>query len=93
MAEPDTVVISAATQRLVQGLFECQELGPQALKGVATPQAVYQVLRASAVQSRFEVAVRTGLTPLVGREHEVGLLRRTLGAGAKRGGAGGAAQR
>src|SRR5439155_10903858 len=24
---------------------------------------------------RFEVAVRTGLTPLIGREHEVGLLR------------------
>lgn len=28
------------------------------------------------VQSRFEVAVRTGLTPLVGREEELGLLRR-----------------
>ena len=26
-----------ATYRLVQGLFECQELGPQTLKGLSTP--------------------------------------------------------
>src|SRR6185369_11925734 len=30
----------------------------------------------SEVRSRFEVAVRRGLTPLVGREEELGLLRR-----------------
>ncbi len=75
LAEPDTVVISATTQRLVAGLFECQELGPQTLKGLSTPLTVYRVVRESEVQSRFQVAVRTGLTPLVGREHEVGLLR------------------
>src|SRR4051812_35844874 len=34
IAEPNTVVISEATARLVQGLFECQARGPQALKGV-----------------------------------------------------------
>src|SRR5713101_960007 len=75
LAEPDTVVLSATTQRLVAGLFECQELGPQTLKGLSTPLTVYQVVRASEAHNRFEVAVRTGLTPLVGREHEVGLLR------------------
>src|SRR5207247_254989 len=35
---------------------------------------VYRVVRESGVQSRFEVAVRTGLTPLVGRDEELGLL-------------------
>lgn len=74
-AEPDTVVISAATYRLAQGLFECQDLGPQTLKGISTPLSVYRVVRESQAQSRFEVAVRTGLTPLIGREHEVGLLQ------------------
>jgi class 3 adenylate cyclase len=44
VAEPDTVVISGATQRLVQGLFICQDLGPQALKGLTTPVTVYHVL-------------------------------------------------
>ncbi len=74
IATPDSVVISAATQRLVQGLFECQDLGSRPLKGVSTPMSVYRVLGESGVQSRFEVAVTTGLTPLVGREQEVGLL-------------------
>jgi len=74
LAEPDTVVSSAATQRLVQGLFDWRELGLHEVKGLATPLTVYQVLGESALQSRFEVAVRNGLTPLVGREQEVGLL-------------------
>jgi class 3 adenylate cyclase/predicted ATPase len=76
IAEPNTVVISTATSRLVQGLFECQDCGPQELKGVSTPVPVYRVLRESETQSRFEAAVRKGLTPLVGREEELGLLRR-----------------
>jgi class 3 adenylate cyclase/predicted ATPase len=75
LAEPDTVVMSEATHRLVPGLFECQNRGPQALRGVSTPVPVYRVLRESEAQSRFEVAVRTGLTPLVGRESELEVLR------------------
>src|SRR5262249_44107567 len=54
----------------------CHARGSQVLKGVSTPVPVYRVLRESEAQSRFEVAVRTGLTPLVGRAEELGLLRR-----------------
>src|SRR4029450_9006563 len=55
---------------------ECQELGPQTLKGISVPVSVYGVIRESTAQSRFEVAVGAGLTPLVGREEELGLLQR-----------------
>jgi hypothetical protein len=75
LATPDTVVISTATQRLIQGYFTCHDLGAQTLKGVATPLQVYQVVCATEVQQRFDVAAARGLTPLVGREHEVGVLR------------------
>jgi len=75
LAEPDTVVLSVATQRLVAGLFECEDLGPQLLKGLSTPLSVFRVLEESEAQSRFEVAVRSGLTPLIGRAHERGLLQ------------------
>jgi len=34
LAEHNTVAISAATYRLVQGYFECQELGEQTLRGI-----------------------------------------------------------
>jgi len=75
MANPDEVMISAATYRLVEGLFACEDRGQPDLKGVATPLTLYRVIRESDVHSRFEVVVRKGLTPLVGREHEFGLLR------------------
>jgi class 3 adenylate cyclase/tetratricopeptide (TPR) repeat protein len=75
-AEPNTVAISAATSRLVQGLFECQDLGLRTLKGLSAPLALYRIVSESGAPSRFEAAVRTGLTPLVGREEELSLLRR-----------------
>jgi TOMM system kinase/cyclase fusion protein len=74
LAEPNTLVISAATYRLVEGFFVCDALGARALKGISQPVAVYRVIRASGVRSRLDVASATGLTPLVGRSHEVGLL-------------------
>ena len=76
VAEPDTVVMSPVTHHLVHGLFACQDLGPQALKGISAPLSLYRVLAESIAQSRFEVAVGAGLTPLVGREEELGLLQR-----------------
>ena len=76
LAAPDTLVISAATYRLVQGYFVCQDLGLHTLKGIDQPMTVYQVLQESAAQSRLDVAATRGLTPLVGREEEVGLLLR-----------------
>ena len=75
LAAPDTVVISAATWRLVEGYVRCKELGPQSLKGMDTPVPVYQVLGEGVAQSRLEVAAPHGWTPLVGREVEVALLR------------------
>jgi predicted ATPase/class 3 adenylate cyclase len=75
LAAPNTVVISATTHRLVQGYFTCDDRGLHRLKGVETPTPVYRVVGESTAQSRLDVAGATGLTPLVGREHEVGLLR------------------
>jgi predicted ATPase len=57
-------------------LFECQDCGSQELKGISTPLPLYRVVGESEAQSRFEVAIQKGLTPLVGREEELGLLRR-----------------
>ena len=74
-APPDCVVISATTYHLVPGLFEIEDMGKRMLKGISSPVSVYRVVRGSEAQTRFEVALRAGLTPLVGREHELGLLQ------------------
>lgn len=75
LAVPNTVVMSAATARLVQGYFVCQDLGLHPLKGVVAPIHVVQVLGANGAQSRLEIASPRGLTPLVGRDAEVARLR------------------
>ena len=75
IAAPNALVISAATFQLLGGFFACQSLGTPLLKGLAQPLEVYQVLYENMARSRLEAAGSTGLTPLVGREQEVGLLR------------------
>ena len=72
IAEPDTVVLSHATQRLVDGYFSCHSLGLYTMRGVTNPVEVYRVLGESQARHRLDIA--TTLTPLVGRDHELGLL-------------------
>ena len=76
IAEPNTVVIAHRTRTLLGTLFELEDLGPRDLKGIAEPARPWAVLRARAVESRFEALHETGLTALVGREEEMELLAR-----------------
>ncbi len=74
LASPNIIAMSEATYRLVQGYFECQDLGAQALRGVPESIRIYYVLSESGATSRLDVAQPRGLTPLVGRESEATLL-------------------
>ncbi len=74
LAEPGAVVISQATRRLVGGLFELTDLGPQRLKGFAEPLAAFRVEGEGRAEGRFEALRGASLTPLIGREHELGIL-------------------
>jgi class 3 adenylate cyclase len=76
LAEPDTVLIGAGTRRLVGGLFEYRDLGAVEVKGFAASVPAWQVLRPSAVASRFEALRGSALTPLVARGEETDLLLR-----------------
>jgi hypothetical protein len=75
LAMPNTLVIAEATRRQVGRLFDLVDLGPQALAGFAEPQPAWRVIGESGMLSRFE-ALRSGTTPLVGRDEEVELLTR-----------------
>jgi class 3 adenylate cyclase/predicted ATPase len=76
LAEPGSVVIAQATRRLVGGVFELDDLGPQRLKGFAAPLLAWRVAGAGLAEDRFEARQTAGLTPLVGREKEIALLLR-----------------
>jgi class 3 adenylate cyclase len=67
-AAPGTIVIGPRTRRLLGDLFEYRDLGCVEVKGFAKPIQAYEVVRPSAVESRFEALHAANLTALVGRE-------------------------
>jgi class 3 adenylate cyclase/tetratricopeptide (TPR) repeat protein len=73
VAAADTVVASDATHRRVDGFFETAPLPPVRLPGGAGDESVFQVLRDSGAETRFEVELQKGLTPFVGRTDELAL--------------------
>jgi class 3 adenylate cyclase/predicted ATPase len=75
LARPGTLVVADSTRRQLGTLFEIEDLGPQPLAGFGEPQHAWRVVGESEVVSRFE-ALRSGTTPLVGRDEELDLLTR-----------------
>jgi class 3 adenylate cyclase/predicted ATPase len=76
IAEPNSVLISESTRKLVGNLFELEDLGAQDLKGISGPVRAWAALRPSSVESRFEAMHASGVSELVGREEELDLLLR-----------------
>jgi tetratricopeptide (TPR) repeat protein len=78
LAEPDTILLSDSTQRLVQGAIRLEALAAVQIRGKTEPVTPYKVLgtlpRRSPVVSRGE---RT-LSQFVGRERELAVLEELL---------------
>ena len=77
VAEPNQIVVSAATRAMLGDHFAFQDLGPRAFKGFAVPVPVYRVLSARNTESRFAGRQAGKSMPLVGRQEEMGLLLRS----------------
>lgn len=73
LADPDQVLMSAATHRLVERDFESEALGDRALKGVESAMAIYRVL--GRIDTWHDGGGSIDLNALIGRGTEVGLLR------------------
>jgi class 3 adenylate cyclase/predicted ATPase len=76
LAQPNTVVVSSVTERLVRGAFAFEDLGPQVLKGVADPIEIFRVLSPTEVHRDEDESLPDGGVFLIGRNEEVGLLLR-----------------
>jgi class 3 adenylate cyclase/predicted ATPase len=68
------VAISEATFRLVDGYFDCEACGVVRPRGLSAVQA-YAVRAERAVRNRIDAAEPARLSPLVGRDREVALLK------------------
>ena len=78
LAEPGTVLLSEATNRLVQGLVDTSFTGEHSIKGKAEPQKAYRLDSILQGATRFEAAISRGLSAFVGRERELEVLERNL---------------
>jgi len=78
LAEPGTILLTEATHRLVAGYVRSEALAPVKVKGWSDPVSVYKVTGRRRGRSRLEVSAERGLTQLVGRERELGLLHDCL---------------
>jgi class 3 adenylate cyclase/tetratricopeptide (TPR) repeat protein len=78
MAKPGSVLITAETLRLAEGLVQARPLGPVPVRGLAQPIEVFELIRAIPTRTRLQAAAARELTRFVGRQVELEALRLAL---------------
>src|SRR5215470_1015705 len=78
LAAPGSILLTAITLRLVEGLVRVQALGPVPVKGLAEPVEVFELVGVTALRRRLQTAVARGLSPFVGRQPELEALQQAL---------------
>ena len=77
LTTPGSILLTAETLRLVEGLVQVNALGPVPVKGLTAPVEVFELVGATAVRTRLQAAARA-LTRFVGRQAELEALRQAL---------------
>ena len=72
-SEPDSLIVTDEVHRLLASRFEWEMLGPQRLRGVGQ-KTLYRVI-GERTAARQEAEQSEEMTPLIGRDLEVGLLQ------------------
>src|SRR6266404_2955985 len=78
MAKPGSVLATGETLRLAEGFVQVNALGPVAVKGLAEPVEVFELVGASSTRTRLQAFSARGLTRFVWRQAEFEALRQAL---------------
>jgi class 3 adenylate cyclase len=78
LATPGSILLTTATQRLVEGFVQVQALGPVPVKGLAEPVEVFELTGVTALRRRLQATAARGLTRFVGRQTESEALNQAL---------------
>jgi class 3 adenylate cyclase/tetratricopeptide (TPR) repeat protein len=78
LATPGSILLTADTLRLVEGLVQLTARGALPVKGLPNPIEVFELVGAGPTRKRLQAAAARGLTPFVGRQTELEALRRAL---------------
>ncbi len=74
-SEPGIVSITAPIRRLIHGYFRYASLGPVKVRGAAAPLELFRVDGETDARNRVETVEAGTLTPLVGRDTELAILK------------------
>lgn len=75
VAEDNRVIITDTTNRLIRGYFVCESLGRVKIKGASDKVEVFLVESESEARTRLDAVEPATLTPLIGRETELEILK------------------
>jgi class 3 adenylate cyclase/tetratricopeptide (TPR) repeat protein len=78
LAPTGSIAATDAVRRLCEGYFTFKTLGPTKVKGVTEPIDVYEVTGFGPLRTRLQRSAIRGYTKFVGRESEMGVMRRAL---------------
>jgi class 3 adenylate cyclase len=78
LATPGSILLTAATLYLVEGLVQGNALRPVPVKGLTAPVEVFELVGASPARTRLQAAGVRGPTRFVGRDPELAFLRQAL---------------
>jgi class 3 adenylate cyclase len=84
LATPGSILLTAATGRLVEGLVRVNALGAVPVKGLTAPVEAFELLGVTALRRRLQAAAARGLTRFVGRPARAGGPAPGAGAGSRR---------
>jgi class 3 adenylate cyclase/tetratricopeptide (TPR) repeat protein len=73
-APPSGIAVGEETFKLAEGYFEFRSLGHKQVKGVREPVEIRELTGVGRLHTRFELAERRGLLPLVGRDAELAMM-------------------
>jgi class 3 adenylate cyclase/tetratricopeptide (TPR) repeat protein len=76
-ADPDSLIISGSTRRLVGDRFALSPAARTTIRGIRNPLETFQVTSVAAHVGRHDAARGGSITPLVGREDELRVLEDT----------------
>jgi class 3 adenylate cyclase/tetratricopeptide (TPR) repeat protein len=78
LAAPGTIRLAPETLKHAEGFIRVAPLGLVAIKGMPQAMEVFELIGASALRTRVQVAAARGLTPFIGRRQELDAMSGTL---------------
>jgi class 3 adenylate cyclase/tetratricopeptide (TPR) repeat protein len=78
LATPGSILLTATTLRLVEGLVRVNAMGPVPVKGLSEPVEVFELVGVTAVRQRLQATAARGLSQFVVRYHELESLQQAL---------------